>query len=112
MLGDPSLRYLRARVLEADANIKGAEALVDDPKQWITSYGPCWAVRGRLARERGDQAAADSSFSEAIAHDPFGIEAACQTPVAGPSGTAGTNVQGSPLCDAARSRAEPDVGHD
>ena len=108
MLADPSLRYLRARVLEADANLKGAEALVDDPKPWITSYGPCWAIRGRLGRARGDDAVADSSFSEALAHDPFGTEAACQSLGEAP----GTGAQGSPLCEAARKRGDPDLGRD
>jgi len=112
MLADPSLRYLRARVLEADGSIKGAEALVEDPKAWLASYGPCWAIRGRLARARGDHALADASFSEAIAHDPFGIEAACQTAVRTPTTSPGTGAQGSPVCEAARKRADPDLGHD
>ena len=108
MLADPSLRYLRARVLEADANVKGAETLVDDPKLWITGYGPCWAIRGRLGRQRADHGVADSSFSEAIAHDPFGLEAACQSLGEAP----GAGAQGAPLCEAARKRGDPDLGRD
>jgi hypothetical protein len=111
MLADPSLRYLRARVLEADANIKGAEALVDDPKPWMTSYGPCWAIRGRLGAARGDTAASEASFSEALAHDPFGIEAACRTARA-PAEDGANGAEHTPLCEAARKRADPDLGRD
>jgi hypothetical protein len=114
MLADPSLRYLRARVLEADTNTKGAEALLEDPKQWITSFGPCWAIRGRLLAAGGD-ALAEAAFSEAIAHDPFGVEAACRAlpqALSGPSTGPGTGAQGTPLCESARKRAEPDLGRD
>lgn len=106
LLGDPSLRYLRARVLEGDGKTKEAEGLVEDPKAWVTSYGPCWAVRGRLARARGDAAAATSSFEEARAHDPLGVESACEVR----EGTAPASP--SPLCEAARARGEPDLGRD
>lgn len=110
LLSDPSLRYLRARVLEADSNAKQAESLLEDPKQWIASYGPCWAVRGRLARARGDQATADVSYAEAVAHDPLGVEAACEMlPAAAvPAHLAG----GGALCEAATKRGEPDIGRD
>lgn len=109
MLADPSLRYLRARVLEAAQKQGEAEALVEDPKQWLASYGPCWGIRGRLARLRGDEVTAASSFAEALAHDPLGMEAACQSldPAAPlPAGA------GAPLCEAARARNEPDLGRD
>jgi hypothetical protein len=109
MLADPSLRYVRARILEADGNAKQADALVEDPKQWLASYGPCWAVRGRLARARGDLAMAEASFEEAIAHDPLGIESACRTL---PESKDEPAAQGAPLCAAARKRADPDIGHD
>ncbi len=114
MLADPSLRYLRARVLEAEPNLKGAEALVDDPKPWITGYGPCWALRGRLAGLRGDSLVAEASFDEAIAHDPFGVEAACRASPRSEAAPAapGTGGQGMSLCEAARKRAEPDVGRE
>jgi hypothetical protein len=119
MLADPSLRYLRARLLESDANTKGAAELLDDPKQWITSYGPCWAMRGRLAELRGDAKLANASFSAALAHDPLGVEAACRTlqpgpPVVGPpaAGAPGPGAEGDPLCEAARRRDEPDLGRD
>jgi hypothetical protein len=109
LLSDPSLRYLRARVLEAKGDRPAAEAVVDDPRSWIASFGPCWAVRGRLAREAGDGPRAEASVAEAVAHDPLHVESACATsssaPVTAPAG-------GSPLCDAARRRGEPDVGRD
>lgn len=111
MFVDPSLKYLRARALEAVDRAKEAEAIVAQPEQWVASYGPCWAILGRLGAARGDPALAESSFAAAIAHDPLSVEAACRThpsrpaePVTGPSR--------SPLCEAALQRAEPDVGHD
>ena len=110
LLADPSLRYLRARVLEADGKPKDAESLLEDPKLWVTSYGPCWAVRGRLAAGRGDGVGAGPSFAEARAHDPLGVEAACE---AAPPGAAPAPGPLFPaLCEAARARAEPDLGHD
>ena len=112
MLADPSLRYLRARVLEAADNVKQADTLVEDPKQWMASYGPCWAIRGRLARARNDNSVADSSFEEAVAHDPFGIEAACQVLPDGQALPADRLKQGAPLCEAARKRGDPDVGRE
>lgn len=107
MFVDPSLRYSKARALEASGDPKAAEALIEDPKIWIASFGPCWAMRARLAGRSGGRPAADPSANEAIAHDPFGIEAACGTvepkdPLA----------QGGPLCAAAVKRGEPDLGKD
>ncbi len=112
MLADPSLRYLRARVLEGTDSAKQAEALLDDPKLWTASYGPCWAVRGRLARARGDQPAAEVSFGEALAHDPFGIESACQVLPSAPNPPLDRLGQGAPLCETARKRADPDLGRE
>jgi hypothetical protein len=112
MLADPSLRYLRARVLEQAESTKQAETLLEDPKLWTASYGPCWATRGRLARARGDEATADRSFSEAMAHDPFAIEAACQVLPGAPPVPADRLGQGAPLCETARNRADPDLGRE
>jgi predicted Zn-dependent protease len=103
LLSDPSLRYIRGRVLEAKGDYRAAEAVVEDPKSWIASFGPCWALRSRLARTRGDTAIAESAEGEALAHDPFAIESACRSDSAAPGG---------PLCDAARKRDEPDLGKD
>ena len=112
LLADPSLRYLRGRVLEAKGEAQAAEALVEDPKAWIASFGPCWALRSRLAQARGDLPAAESANAEALAHDPFTVEAACGSlnPEA-PAISAGSGG-GAPLCDAAKLRAEPDLGRD
>jgi hypothetical protein len=99
LLSDPSLRYLRGRVLEAKGEAGAAESLVDDPKTWVASYGPCWALRARLADKRGDVHAAEHARGEAIAQDPFAVESSCPGP-------------GGPLCDAARKRDEPDLGKD
>lgn len=104
MLADPSLRYTRARVLEATGDEKTAEAVVEDPKAWISSFGPCWAVRSRLARQRGDDGAAEASQAEAIAQDPLGVESAC--------GSVDGSGRGTPLCEAAKERHEPDIGRD
>lgn len=111
LLPDPSLRYIRGRILESKGDSAAAEALVDDPKAWIASFGPCWALRARLARTRGDAAAADFAAAEALAHDPLSIEPACGSPDAGDAAR-GPRDKGVPLCDAARKRAEPDLGHD
>lgn len=109
LLADPSLRYVRARALEANGKTKEAESLLEDPKQWVASYGPCWAVRGRLLRARGETALADASFDEAVAHDPLGVEAACQTLALDAPPPMG---QGAGLCEAARNRNAPDLGRD
>ena len=104
MLADPSLRYVRARILEADGKTKDAAALLDDPKQWVASYGPCWAVRGRLLEASGGEGAS-AAFDEAVAHDPLGVESACHAVDPKPGG-------GAPLCEAARARNDPDLGRD
>jgi hypothetical protein len=79
-MDDPSVRYVRARALEAAGRQKDAEPLVGgDPKEVLSSYGPWWAIRGRWARLRGDDASADGAFFEAVAADPLDIESACQT---------------------------------
>jgi hypothetical protein len=108
LLGDPSLRYLRGRALETDGKAKDAEPLVFDPKAWVTSYGPCWALRGRLARSRSDIGVAVSSFEEARAHDPLSVESACEALGDAEAGA----LPPSALCAAARARAEPDLGRD
>lgn len=115
LLGDPSLRYLRARVLEATGDTKAAESLLEDPKLWVTSYGPCWAMRGRLARARGDGATADASFDQARAHDPLAVESACEVspaPSSASGGAGSSDGRTDALCDAAKRRNEPDFGRD
>jgi hypothetical protein len=115
MFADPSLRYLRARAYEGEGKAKEAADLVDDPKPMLASYGPCWAIRGRLARARGDDSAADSAFGEALAHDALGIETACQAlPGTEPSPVlrSASWSKSAPLCEAARARNEPDLGRD
>lgn len=112
LLPDPSLRYVRGRVLEAKGETEGALALVDDPKSWIASFGPCWALQSRLARARGDTLMADTAHAEALAHDPFAVEAACP-PGANPDAAHRLgHPGGESLCDAARRRDEPDLGKD
>jgi hypothetical protein len=107
-MGDPSVRWVRARALEEADRRAEAELLVSDPHQVLTSYGPWWAIRGRFARLRGDQGTAASSFVEAVGTDPLDPEAACET----------VDVHASPpdlkkpLCDAARAREEPPFGED
>jgi hypothetical protein len=100
MLADPSLRYVRARALEKAGKTKEAETLLEEPKAWVATYGPCWAVRARLAEARGDAAVAAASFDEALAHDPLGVESVCR------------GESSVPLCDAAKKRDEPDLGQD
>jgi hypothetical protein len=109
-MSDPSVRWLRARALEASgrSRLEEAAALVADPHAVLSSYGPWWAIRGRFARSRGDEGSAAASFLEAIGVDPFFPEAACETmdPNA-PPGSASKD-----LCDAARAWAPPPFDSD
>lgn len=103
---DPSFSALHASILHhVGGRDKDAEPLVSDPKKPYGSYGPWWAIRGQLAVARGDQSTADSSFAEAVATDPFDIDAACGTR------DANAPIPKDPslhlLCEAARQRAEP-----
>jgi hypothetical protein len=82
-LADPSLRWLRASALEADGHADDAMPLLSDPHDVATSFGPWWAIRGRLLRARALASAADGddaagSFREAIAADPLDAEVACE----------------------------------
>ena len=106
LFSDPSLRYLKGRILEAKGDAPGAGVLVDDPKAWIASYGPCWGLRARLAFAKSDAGEGNASLNEAIAHDPFDISTACMRPDPAVTPTE------SPLCVAARKRGEPDIGND
>lgn len=118
LMADTSLRYLRARAFELEDKADKAWSVVEDPKAWVAAYGPCWAIRGRLARQRGDEATASSSFHEALAQDPLAVESACQAlgqgslePAAEPALSL-LSPEGRRLCDAARQRREPDLGQD
>jgi hypothetical protein len=108
-MSDPSVRWLRARSLEAagGSRFEEAAALVADPHAVLSSYGPWWAIRGRFARSRGDEASAAASFLEATGVDPFDPEAACET--AGPHEPEAPPGPASkaPLCDASRAWAPP-----
>ncbi len=71
-MGDPSVRWLRARALEAAGRRKEGERLVDDPKQVLSSYGPWWAIRGADGRGcEGDEPTATASFIEAVVRGPL-----------------------------------------
>ena len=106
-MGDPSVRWLRGRALEAVGRREEAEPLMADPSQVLSSYGPWWATRGRWARARGDDAAAARSFGEAVAADPFDPEGACEAlEEAAPSPF--LDAPGKvPLCATARAAGEP-----
>jgi len=134
LLSDSAVRYVRARALEASNRAEEARGFVDKLHEALSSYGPCWAIRGRLAVMAGNEQVAAASFEQARAHDPLGIESACEIdprrvselpPLAdstgavspGAAGTAadasgGMRVYRSEVCAAARERAHPDVGHD
>jgi hypothetical protein len=105
---DPATRYVRARALEALSKTAEARAEVASPRTVTASYGPWWAIRGRLARAAGEGTDADASFWEALAADPFDVETACQSldPKVEPSGDLGA------LCKASRARGEPLLGQD
>jgi hypothetical protein len=114
LYSDPSLRYLKGRILEAKGEGGAAESLVEDPKAWIASFGPCWALRARLEAARGDGGGAAASAAEALGHDPLSVESSCQVlPGADPAPPlAPVPASGGPLCDASRRRDEPDLGRD
>ncbi len=94
---------MKARALAATGKKDEAAALLHEPKDVITGYGPWWATRGVLARASSDETIAEPSFAEAVALDPFGVEAACRT--LDPAGN-GANVNATEptfgLCEAAR----------
>lgn len=98
LAANPSARWLRGRALEAAGRRKDHEALVADPSRLASSFGPWWALRGRWEREEGNEVDAGQSFAEAVAVDPFNVEAACEgiEPGAAPK-----DADKVPLCDAA-----------
>jgi hypothetical protein len=100
VMGDPSLRWLRGRVLEDAGRREEGAWLVADTADVVASFGPWWAMRGRWAAARGDETGALESFGQAVAVDPFGPEAACGE-ASGASGASGAREHG-PLCAAAR----------
>jgi len=107
--GDPSVRWLRGRALEAAGRQTEGVALFDDPKQVVSSYGPWWAIRGRWARLRGDEPTATASFFEAVAADPMNAEAACEST---DPGSSPPEPARKALCDAARAAGEPTFDED
>jgi hypothetical protein len=109
VMGDPSVRWLRARALELAGRREQGDALVADPHQLLSTYGPWWALRGRWARLRGDDGDATASFVEALAADPLDPESACETvdPAQRPADPAR-----AALCDAARAAGTPPFGEE
>jgi hypothetical protein len=120
-MGDPSVRWLRGRALEEVGRRDDAAPLMSDPAQVFSSYGPWWATRGRWARVRGDEPAAEASFAEAVAADPFDVESACETIEPGerpevaqsPSANQSPNPGASgAVCASARAAAGPPYDSD
>jgi hypothetical protein len=109
LAADPSIRHLRARVLEALGQKEEAAPLLADPKDVSTSFGPWWAIRGRFAKDRGDLSVAEPSFAEGVATDPFDVEPACRSidPAFVPE-----DPFARLLCEAARKIGEPPLGRD
>jgi hypothetical protein len=103
LLTDPSLRSLRAHALDAAGRTEEARPLLADPNELPASYGPWWAIRGRLARARGEENVADPSFVESVAADPFGPEGVCEGIT---KDSTPTDPKQRPLCDAARAWRE------
>jgi hypothetical protein len=113
VMGDPSVRWLRARALEDAGRREEGAPLMGDPAQVFSSYGPWWATRGRWARLLGDESAAETSFSEAVAADPLDAESACETlePNVAPPLVSKTDSK-APLCAAARAASGPPFDSD
>ncbi len=112
--GDPSVRSLRARVLAALGRKTEAEREVADPALVTSTFGPWWAVRGRWEREDGHGEDADASFVEAVATDPFDVQAACEVDdsVTEYVDDSGPETAARLLCEAAKARHEPSLGRD
>jgi hypothetical protein len=108
-MGDPSVRWLRARALEAAGKQEQGASLVEDPREVLSSYGPWWATRGRWMRLRGDEPTATASFIEAVATDPFDVESTCETL---DSASSPTDPARKALCEAAREAGTPEFGAD
>ncbi len=98
MLSDPNVRYLKARALEKKST-DDARRVLGEPAEVFTSYAPWWAIRGRLATDGAERA---TDFAEAVAQDPFDVEAACE----------GNPSLGTPLCEAAKANGALDVGRE
>ncbi len=103
LLQDPNVRYLKARALEKEST-ETARRVLGEPAELFMSYAPWWAIRGRFAAIAGDASSA-GDFVEAIAQDPFDLEATCES-------LDGTVNAGDPLCEAARAYGAPGVGRD
>jgi hypothetical protein len=108
-LEDPSSRYVRARTFEALSREADARNEVLTAKSVLASYGPWWAIRGRLYRRAGDTNEANGSFWEGLGADPYDAEVACQTldPKEIPADPAM-----AALCAAARATGAPGLGKD
>jgi len=100
--GDPALAYVHARAFEAAGKSEEAFRRVSDLKSVIGAYGPFFAIRGRLGSADGTQSRLD--FAAAVAHDPFGPEAACESLT--------LSTKESPLCRSAREFGSSDLGKD
>jgi hypothetical protein len=110
---DPSVRSLRAHVLGALGRELEGRREVSDPALVTSTFGPWWAVRARWEREDGEGANADASFVEAVATDPFEVEAACEVDDSLPEGDdRGPETAARALCAMARGRHEPRLGRE
>jgi hypothetical protein len=98
---EPQLRTMKIQALTYAGKKDEAEALTAEPKDVVVPYGPWWAMRGVLAQTKGDGATAEPAFAEAVAFDPFGVEAACRTADRGGNGAA-PDPATTLLCEAAR----------
>ena len=107
---DPRYRALRGRTLELLVRSEDAKRALGDPKDLYVSYGPFWAVRGRLGlADPSFQWGGAAAYDEGIGVDPLDVEIACRT--------LDTKAQALPrdtptvaLCDAALARKEPLLG--
>lgn len=100
---DPAVRTLWAKVFAGVGRTKEAEAQVAETKDVIAPYAPWWALRAAFARGRGAVAEAENAFIEAVSHDPFDIEGACEG-TGDPPSTPDKRL----LCEAARRNGTPD----
>ena len=63
-------------IVESPSKAKTLEKYLGHNYEVLASYGPWWAIRGRLARMRGDDKMADMAFIEAVAQvtEQYGLD--------------------------------------
>ena len=108
---DPRYRALRGRTLELLSRLEDAKRALGDPKDLYVSYGPFWAVRGRVGTaEPSFPWGGNAAYEEGISIDPLDVEIACRVLDARATAAGAKDSPTASLCDAALARKEPLLG--